>query len=57
MFEATPQRRIVWEYMSVNASGASESVYRAYRLPYDWIPQLAKPAGTAVKPPAGFRAP
>jgi hypothetical protein len=32
-------------------------VYRAYRVPYEWIPQLAKPRETPVKPPAGFHAP
>jgi hypothetical protein len=57
VFEVTAQRRIVWEFMSANAAGAPSNVYRAYRVPYDWIPQLPKPAETAVKPPAGFRAP
>jgi hypothetical protein len=57
VFEVTPQRRIVWEYMSATATGANHPVYRAYRLPYDWIPQLAKPIEQSVAPPAGFRAP
>jgi hypothetical protein len=57
VFEVTPQRRIVWEYMSANAAGAPSNVYRAYRVPYDWIPQLARPVEKAVAPPAGFRAP
>jgi len=57
VFEVTPQRRIVWEFMSANAEGAPANVYRAYRVPYDWIPQLAKPTESAVKPPPGFRAP
>jgi hypothetical protein len=57
VFEVTPQRRIVWEYMSANADASPSNVYRAYRVPYDWIPQLAKPVEKAVVPPAGFRAP
>jgi hypothetical protein len=34
-------------------------VYRAYRLPYEWIPQLARPAEQAVTPPGppGFHSP
>jgi hypothetical protein len=31
---------------------SSNDVYRAYRLPYGWIPQLAKPSESAVVPPA-----
>jgi hypothetical protein len=30
----------------------SNAVYRAYRLPYAWIPQLEHPSETAVTPPA-----
>jgi hypothetical protein len=52
MFEVTPQRRIVWEYMNPAPDGGSNAVYRAYRVPYEWIPQLQKPAETAVTPAA-----
>jgi hypothetical protein len=42
-------------------SGANQSnaVYRAYRLPYGWMPQLAVPAQIRVTPPApgDFRIP
>lgn len=56
VFEVTNMGEIVWEYM--NAPGEvgrkSNSVYRAYRLPYSWIPQLAVPVETAVTaPPPG----
>jgi len=57
VFEVTPDKHIVWEYMSANEKGAPAAVYRAYRVPYDWIPQLPKPIETAVTPPAGFHAP
>jgi hypothetical protein len=31
----------------------SNAVYRAYRIPYDWMPQVAPPAEIAIMPPAG----
>lgn len=46
LFEVTSKKEIVWEYMS--PSGTS---YRAYRLPYQWVPQLEKPVEKAVIPP------
>jgi hypothetical protein len=54
VFEVTSDGTIVWEYMNPLFAGprASNDVYRAYRLPYAWIPQLAKPAEKAVTPPA-----
>jgi hypothetical protein len=54
MFEVTSDGAIVWEYMNPLFAGprASNDVYRAYRLPYGWIPQLTKPAEKAVTPPA-----
>jgi hypothetical protein len=61
MFEVTPKNEIVWEYMFPMFSGANQSnaVYRAYRIPYGWIPQLAAPAQRRVTPPAlgDFRVP
>jgi hypothetical protein len=61
VFEVTADGAIVWEYMSPLFAGPRQSndVYRAYRLPYGWIPQLGRPAETAVTPPAlgDFRLP
>ena len=53
VFEVTREGAIVWEYMFPLFSGANQSnaVYRAYRLPYAWIPQLAVPAQRRVTPP------
>ena len=52
---------MVWEYIYPVFSGPNQAnaVYRGYRVPYDWIPQLAKPAERAVVPPANgdFRVP
>ena len=61
MFEVTREGAIVWEYMYPLFGGANSSnaVYRAYRVPYDWIPQLTRPAERRVTPPAlgDFRVP
>src|SRR6185437_13542134 len=61
LFEVTPDGKIVWEYVYPLFSGprSSNAVYRAYRVPYSWIPQLAHPTEEAVVPPAlgEFRVP
>ena len=62
VFEVTKDGDIVWEYvfpMFTAGARPTNSVYRAYRLPYGWIPQLARPKEVAVTPPpAGkFRVP
>jgi hypothetical protein len=52
VFEVTGGDRpeIVWEYMQASGTGpfASPAVYRAYRLPYGWIPQLERPKEVAI---------
>jgi outer membrane protein assembly factor BamB len=54
IFEVTTDGEIVWEYVSPyfgpNARRTNR-VYRAYRLPYDWVPQLPRPQERAVVPP------
>jgi hypothetical protein len=61
MFEVTRDGAIVWEYMNPLFAGAnaSNAVYRAYRIPYGWIPQLMVPTQQRVTPPAlgDFRVP
>jgi hypothetical protein len=61
MFEVTREGAIVWEYMYPMFSGANSSnaVYRAYRVPYGWLPQLRMPRELRVTPPAlgEFRVP
>jgi hypothetical protein len=54
VFEVTRDGAIVWEYMFPLFGGANQSnaVYRAYRVPYGWIPQLPVPAQRRVTPPA-----
>lgn len=58
IFEVTPGSRkekpeTVWEYISpyYNMDENYNMVYRAYRAPYDYVPQLKKPVETAVIPP------
>ena len=54
MFEVTAAAEIVWEYVSpyfTDGPNATNRVYRAYRLPYGWVPQLPRPTERAVVPP------
>jgi hypothetical protein len=50
IFEITTSYDIVWEYVSpyFNKIRNVNEVYRAYRLPYSWIPQINKPVEKAV---------
>jgi hypothetical protein len=52
IFEVTPAGAIVWEYVSpfFTKNGDTNRVYRAYRVPYDWLP-IEKPSERAVIPP------
>ncbi|MCB2358568.1 aryl-sulfate sulfotransferase [Clostridium estertheticum] len=52
IFEVTEEHEIVWEYISpyVGNKGLKLSmIYRAYRAPYDWVPQLEKPSEVAIE--------
>jgi hypothetical protein len=50
IIEVTPERDIAWEYINphVNKDMDINIVYRAYRLPYEWVPQAAKPEERAI---------
>ena len=50
IFEVTPEYEIVWEYISPYFSRKRNmnAVYRAYRIPYQWVPQVEKPEEKAV---------
>jgi hypothetical protein len=45
LFEVTPDHELVWEYISpyFDQNQSNNMVYRSYRYPYEWIPQLDKP--------------
>jgi hypothetical protein len=55
LFEVTAGHKTVWEYVSpyfrTAKNGLKDNrIYRAYRVPYGWIPQLPKPEEIAVAP-------
>ena len=52
VFEVTPDHKIVWEFVSPYKGKfvPMNMTYRAYRVPYEWVPQVAKPVETAIEP-------
>ena len=53
IFEVNAENEIVWEYMNphFDEDGVPQVVYRAYRVPYDWVPQLPRPEEQPIIPP------
>ena len=52
VFEVTPDHEIVWEFVSPYKGKISlplNMVYRAYRLPYEWVPQIDPPKQTPIE--------
>jgi len=45
IFEVTSEHELVWEYISPfwGQKRPENMVYRAFRLPYEWVPQLDEP--------------
>jgi hypothetical protein len=53
VIEVTEDHQLVWEYISPYWGKGHLSlnlVYRAYRYPYSWVPQLSRPVETPVIP-------
>lgn len=52
IFEVTADHQLVWEYISPYWGQCfhQNMVYRAYRVSYDWVPQLDKPKETPIAP-------
>jgi thiol-disulfide isomerase/thioredoxin len=52
LFEVTTNHEIVWEYISpyMQKEQTYNMVYRAYRVPYHWVPQLEKPEEKEIVP-------
>jgi len=50
IFEVTAQHETVWEYLSpyTHPQFRINLVYRAYRVPYAWVPQVDRPAEKAI---------
>jgi hypothetical protein len=62
IFELAPGNEIVWEYVSPyfgNDPTRTNRIFRAHRVPYDWVPQLPRPVETRVPRPdiTTFRVP
>ncbi|OAA94135.1 aryl-sulfate sulfotransferase [Clostridium coskatii] len=52
IIEVTEDHEIVWEYISPydgKSSTKMNMVYRSYRVPYSWIPQLDKPVEKPIE--------
>ena len=47
LFEVTPDKEVVWEYYA--PFEPTDFIYRAYRYPYDYVPQLEKPEEVPVE--------
>lgn len=53
IFEVTMDGAIVWEYIwPYFGANGQNAVYRAYRIPYSWMPRLDAPKERKVTPPA-----
>lgn len=52
LIEVSPNHEIVWEYISPywGKQMNMNMVYRSFRVPYDWIPQLDTPSENKVEP-------
>lgn len=46
LMEFTPEGNLVWEYLYPYAG--NEIMYRAYRIPYEWAPQLSEQKQIAI---------
>lgn len=51
LIEVTAEHEIVWEYISPywGEKMNQNMVYRAYRAPYDWVPQLERPKEVPIE--------
>lgn len=51
IIEVTPDHEIVWEYISPfwGEKRKVNILYRSFRVPYGWVPQLEKPAEVQVE--------
>jgi hypothetical protein len=50
MLEVTRDHELVWEHISpyFGPDGMTNYVYRGYRVPYEWVPQVEKPEEKAI---------
>lgn len=59
LLEVTPGYETVWEYLAPNTADMIIMIYRASRVPYEWVPQVEKPEERAISriDNNGFRVP
>lgn len=52
VFEVTKDHELVWEFISPYKGQMlpMQLVYRAYRVPYEWVPQVGKREEVAIEP-------
>jgi hypothetical protein len=55
LIEVTPEHDIVWEYINpyfadVGGKFRLNSIYRAYRVPYEWVPQAEHTLEKSIEP-------
>ncbi|MBI4283286.1 MAG: thioredoxin, partial [Chloroflexi bacterium] len=50
IFEVTREGKVVWEFVNPfqESETVFQSIYRAYRVPYDWVPQVEPPKEVPV---------
>ena len=50
IFEITAEHELVWEYLSpyTNRMLKINLLYRAYRIPYEWVPRIDRPTEKVV---------
>ena len=49
LFEVTADKEVVWEYRApFDNESRSSMIYRAYRYPYSYVPQVEKPTEVPV---------
>ncbi|MCR4394758.1 MAG: aryl-sulfate sulfotransferase [Dehalococcoidales bacterium] len=51
LLEVTREHQLVWEYVSpyFRKRDNMNLIYRAYRVPYEWVPQVKKPREKMIK--------
>lgn len=48
LLEVTPEKEIVWEYVAPFGEKQGYIYYRAYRYPYDYVPQVEAPVEESI---------
>jgi len=51
LLEVTPDHETAWEYLTPLAGSGriTSNIYRAYRVPYDWIAEADRPKEQAIE--------